>query len=189
LLAQARLGSTKALGELFEHCRRYLLLVANETLDSDLRPKGAASDHVQDTFVAAQRDFGQFHGSTEQELLAWLTKILTNRVAKHARRYRRAVKRKVDREVPLDAASDNGPLSLCGGQTPVEAAIVRDEAEQLRAALERLPEHLRQVLILRAWERRPFAEIAVLMQGTPESVRKLWGRALQRLQRELPDES
>jgi RNA polymerase sigma-70 factor (ECF subfamily) len=185
LIAHARSGSTSALGELLQHCRRYLLLVANESLDSDLRPKGAASDLVQDTFVAAQCDFWQFHGTTEQELLAWLTSILTHRLSKNVRHYRRTLKRELDREIPLAIAHDNGQLNAYSGVTPIEAAIACDDAEQVRAALERLPSHLREVLILRTWERRSFVEIATRLQSTPDSVRKSWARALRRMQIEL----
>ena len=60
LIAAARGGSASALGQLLEGCRKYLLLVANESLDSDLRPKGGASDLVQETFVQAQRIFERF---------------------------------------------------------------------------------------------------------------------------------
>jgi RNA polymerase sigma-70 factor (ECF subfamily) len=185
IITQARNGSTVALGQLLEHCRRYLLLVANDSLDSDLRPKGAASDLVQDTFVAAQRDFPRFQGATEQELLAWLTKILAHRVSKQVRRYRYTQKREVNREVPLGVAYVNGNFDFCGDVPPVDAAIARDDAARMRAALERLPSHLRTVLILRTWERRSFAEIAPQLQGTPESVRKAWARAVRRLQLEL----
>jgi DNA-directed RNA polymerase specialized sigma24 family protein len=55
----------------------------------------------------------------------------------------------------------------------------------VRAALERLPSHLREVLILRTCERRSFVEIATRLQGTPDSVRKSWARAVCRLQIEL----
>jgi RNA polymerase sigma-70 factor (ECF subfamily) len=113
LIHAARRGSTAALGQLLERCRRYLLLVANHSLDSDLRPKAGASDLVQDTFVEAQQDFSRFQGSSEPELLAWLTKILTNRLANNVRHYRYTLKRSVDREEPLGAGPttfDSRPL-------------------------------------------------------------------------------
>lgn len=187
LLDQARAGSTVALGRLMEGCRKYLLLVANEALDSDLRPKGGASDLVQDTFVGAHRDFAEFHGSTEPELLAWLTKILTNRISNNVRHYRYTHKRDVAREVSLEAGFD--PQGLAPNQEigPDQAAIAQDEAGRLKRAIASLPEPLREVLVLRTWERRSFAEVAARLNGTPESVRKLWGRAVRQLQEELDD--
>src|SRR5262249_7550847 len=64
-LAAARQGSVEALGQLLEVCRPYLLKVANDHLTADLRAKLGASDVVQEAFLEAQRDFGQFSGLTE----------------------------------------------------------------------------------------------------------------------------
>src|SRR5689334_22576253 len=80
-IRDARRGSQEALGRLLEGCRQYLLLVANEQLDAELRDKLGPSDLVQDTFADAQHDFPQFHGHTRQQLLAWLRRILLNNLA------------------------------------------------------------------------------------------------------------
>src|SRR5262245_49915002 len=94
----AQNGSGDALGELLQACRHYLLLVAEQNLDSDLRDKVAASDLVQDTCLEALRDFGrQFRGDTEEELLAWLKRILLNNLANQVRRYRGTEMRDVRR--------------------------------------------------------------------------------------------
>ena len=99
---RARNGSSEALGELFDGCRLYLLLVANEQLGSDLAAKTGGSDLVQETFVRAQQRFVSFDGATEVQLLAWLRKILLNHVISLQRRYLVAEKRRVSREVSLD---------------------------------------------------------------------------------------
>src|SRR5215831_5082709 len=102
LLDAARAGSREALGRLLESCRGYLLIVANGELDADLQAKEGASDRVQGTFLEAQRDFGQFQGTNEAELLAWLRRLLLNNIANFTRRYRSTGKRSVEREVALD---------------------------------------------------------------------------------------
>jgi len=186
LIAAARAGSSVAIGKLLENCRNYLLLIANRALDSDLRPKVGASDLVQDTFVEAHRGFPRFQGTTETELLAWLTTILGHRLANNNRRYRFADKRSVDREVSLDADCDIGQISLLRqSAAPHHTLIADDEAQRLRTTMERLSEPFRTVIQLRTWERLSYAEIAVRMQGTPESVRKMWGRAVRQLEAEL----
>lgn len=187
LLDEARAGSTVALGRLMEGCRKYLLLTANEALDSDLRPKGGASDLVQDTFCGAQRSFSEFRGTTEQELIAWLTTILTNRIGNNVRSYRYTHKRDVAREVSLDAGIDPRELGPNQQIGPEQAVMAQDEADRLASAIASLPGQLREVLVLRTWERRSFAEVAARLNGTPESVRKLWGRAVRRLQDKLND--
>ena len=89
-LAAARDGSRDALGQALEACRNYLLLIADRELGADLRPKGGASDLVQETFIEAQRDFDRFGGATEAEWLAWLRQLLKHRLANFRRRYRQA---------------------------------------------------------------------------------------------------
>src|SRR5262245_61070451 len=80
-LHDARLGGADALGQLVQGCRQYLLLLATAQFDYDLRNKFAPSDLVQDTFLDAQRDFVRFYGTTQQELLLWLRRILLNNLA------------------------------------------------------------------------------------------------------------
>src|SRR5262249_25645214 len=81
LLGPARAGSREALGQVIEAFRPYLLLVAREEQDPAFQGKGGASDLVEETFLEAVRDFDRFHGTTAEELLAWLRKLLLNNVA------------------------------------------------------------------------------------------------------------
>jgi RNA polymerase sigma-70 factor (ECF subfamily) len=187
-LPAARAGSREALGQALEICRGYLLRVANQGLDQDLRAKGGASDLVQETFLEAQRDFGQFQGSSEQELLAWLRLLLVHNVANFTRRYRGTDKRRVDREVGLDGTeSAAGRRARLATDTPSPSghAMAHEQAEKVRQALERLPEDYRRVIVLRNQERRSFEEIGPLMERSAEAARRLWSRAVERLQREL----
>jgi RNA polymerase sigma-70 factor (subfamily 1) len=109
-LPAARAGSREALGQAFEECRRYLLRIAEQKLDSELKAKGGASDLVQLTFLEGHRDFAQFHGDTEGELRAWLRRLLANNLASFTERYRATAKRHVQREVALEAGgSSNFP--------------------------------------------------------------------------------
>ena len=60
-----------------------------------------------------------------------------------------------------------------------------EEADELHAAMQRLPEDYRRLLVLRYQEEKSFEEIGQLMGRTANAVRKLWGRAIERLQAEL----
>src|SRR4051812_26104880 len=97
-LELARSGSREALGQVLDICRGYLILVAQRQLAPELQAKGGASDLVQDTFMEAQRDFAQFQGKSEEELLAWLRTLLLHNVGNFARRYRNTTMRAIDRE-------------------------------------------------------------------------------------------
>jgi RNA polymerase sigma-70 factor (ECF subfamily) len=183
LLAAARGGSAEALGHLLELCRHHLLGVAKREIEPGLRAKAGASDLVQDAFVEAHRIFERFQGQTADELLAWLRAILLNKLADFSRRYRQTAKRRVGQEVVLDGASDG---ALADPEpSPSGVASQAEQSEALRLAMDRLPEHYRQVLIWREWEDLPFGEIAQRLGRTVDATRMLWWRALERLQKEL----
>jgi RNA polymerase sigma-70 factor (ECF subfamily) len=191
-LAAARAGSPEALGALLEGCRRYLLGIADREFDPGLRAKGNPSDLVQETFLEAQRDFASFRGSTDAELLTWLRRILLRNLANFIRHYRQTTKRRVDRELRLGPAdsTDNGvPPLAAPTATPSRLAMAGEAARQLESAIARLPDDYRRILHLRYLEDRSFEEIAQVMQRSSNAVRLLWGRAVERLQRELEPES
>jgi RNA polymerase sigma-70 factor, ECF subfamily len=188
LLAAARAGSREALGQVLEACRGYLLLLARRECDPELQAKGGASDLVQETFLEAQQDFAQFHGSSEEELRAWLRQLLLHNLANFVRRYRTTAKRQLGREVGVDAG---GSAAGGGGTLPADVpspsglAMAHEQAEALRRALGRLPEDYRQVILFRYQEQRPFEEIARLMHRSSNAVRTLWSRAIRRLRQEM----
>src|SRR5437667_3797346 len=87
LLRRARAGSGPDLGRLLELYRKYLTLLARLQIGRRLQGKVDAADLVQDTFLQAHRDFGQFRGTTEKELISWLRQILAHSLAMCLRRY------------------------------------------------------------------------------------------------------
>lgn len=189
-LGAVRAGSPSAAGQLLEACRGYLLLVANQELEAGLRGKMGPSDLVQDTFLQAQAHLASFRGTSEAEVLAWLKQILRHQLIDVRRRYRRARKRQLAREVPLpggggESGRQVGADLVADLKSPGAEAIAREQAEALRQALLPLPDDYQEVIRLRNLERLSFAEIGQHMQRSAEAVRKLWARAIERLQHEL----
>ena len=183
----ARDGSPEALAWLLENCRPYLLLIADEELDADLRPKLGASDLVQQSVVEAHRDFAGFRGVSYEDLLAWLRGILRHNLADARRRYRDADRRKHSREQSLSQSpGEKLQQDLISNITPpLERVVSREQAAALEQTLKCLsPEH-QQVLALRYDESRSFAEIGVAMGRSEEAVKKLWMRAVRRLREEM----
>jgi RNA polymerase sigma-70 factor (ECF subfamily) len=184
-IAEARAGSPNSLGLALDACRAYLLKAAEEELDADLRVKVSASDVVQQTLLHAVRGFDGFRGNTEAELLAWLRRQLLNNLVNTARLYREAGKRRLSREVALDTGA-----SSCAGRldpsadisSPSEHAIAQEEREALEHAMQKLPDDYRRVLELRYQHERSFEEIGTEMGLTANAARKLWARAIKRLQ-------
>ncbi len=79
LITEARNGSDRALGQLLELYRSYLMLLARVQVGQSLQSKVDPSDLVQETYLQAQRHFGGFRGASEAELMGWLRKIMAER--------------------------------------------------------------------------------------------------------------
>ena len=188
LLSAARQGSRQSLGSALEICRQYLLLVANQALDEQLQAKGGGSDLVQDTFVEAQRDFARFTGSTRDELLAWLRRILLNNVANFRRFHLETRKRNagLERSIQDDPSASNPGVEIPSPQqSPSQFAIDQERMVALDRALRRLSAEQQQVIRLKNQQHLSFEEIGATIGKTSEAVRKLWARAVERLQQEL----
>ena len=182
LIKAARAGSSEALGRLLQSCRSYLLLIANEELDHDLRGKVAPSDAVQETLALACRRVNQFRGASHEEWLGWLRAILHNEL-RATERMHRAKKRDARREI---AATDSRTHDLpAEGHSPRAGAVEAEEVQRLRQALVRLSDDHRKVIMLRSWKELSFAEVARHLERTEDAARKLWVRAMERLEHEL----
>jgi RNA polymerase sigma-70 factor (ECF subfamily) len=134
--------------------------------------------------VEAHRGFAGFRGRSEDELLAWLRQILLHNLANLRRQYRATDKRQVQREVSLDTASENdlrGGL-VDEGSSPSMQARAREAQAALQQALEQLPASHRQVIQWRSLERCSFEEIGQRLHCSTNAARKLWTRAIQKLQ-------
>src|SRR5436309_873224 len=159
LLVLARAGSPAAAGELLEHYRPYLTVLARVQLGRRLQGKADAADLVQETFLEAHRDFGGFRGTTAGELRAWLRQVLARDVR---------LERSLSQE--LDESSRMLDAGLAAAQsTPSQQADRREQAVRLADALDRLPEAYRDVLILRYLEGLKFPEVARRMGRSLDS--------------------
>jgi len=179
-IREARAGDLEQLGRILESCRDYLSIMATRGLGHDLSAKGGASDLVQETLLGAYRDFGSFRGQSRDELLIWLQTILRNNLAVFRRRYRGTQKRRVAREVPIDTSDSQGPGNLVRDDStaPGVRAERRERTVALLAALNRLSEDHRRVILWRQYDQLPFSEIGQRLGRSGEAARKLWSRAL-----------
>jgi RNA polymerase sigma-70 factor (ECF subfamily) len=190
LLAHARQGDRTSLGAIAELYTNYLKLLARVQIDRHLQRRLSPSDLVQETFVKAWANFGQFRGQTEQELLAWLRTILVNAVKSAIERELKTGKRNARREVSLnervahlDRSVEQLDRALVSQiSSPSVQAGRRETAAIVADHLAALPDHYREVIVLRNLEGVSFDEIATRMGRTTSAVRSLWVRALDKLQ-------
>jgi RNA polymerase sigma-70 factor, ECF subfamily len=189
LLSGAREGDGGSIGELLQHYRNYLMLLATTQIERRLRPRVSPSDIVQETMLRAHRHFGQFRGQTERELLAWLRQILVNNLARFVERYVLAAKRDIRREISIDRAgaalaesSSQLKALLCArGQTPSAVVQGREEAVVLADRLAQLPDKYRDILVLRNIQGLSFEEAAAHLNRPIGATRMLWLRAIKTL--------
>jgi RNA polymerase sigma-70 factor (ECF subfamily) len=165
-----------ALARALESYRDYLTLVARRAIGPELAPKLGASDVVQETFLAAQQRIGSFRGSTEVEWRAWLKAILLHYLA-NQRRHHAAVKRRG----PVKNPARDPRAEAYAVMPPCSDLMRRERDAALAEALDRLPEHYRQVVRWHHQDRLGFGEIAARLGISADAAQKLWGRALIRL--------
>jgi len=187
LLELARAGDAEAFGQLLAMYRNYTRLLARTLIGTNLRLRQRLdpSDLVQETFLEAHRDFPQFEGSTERELLAWLRRILARNLADQARSHKAGL-RDYRRQESLEAVLERSGARvrqelLATASSPSAAAARREQAVLLADALAALPPDYREVIVLRNLERLRFDEVAARMGRSSGAVRMLWARALERL--------
>lgn len=186
LLAAARDGCPTSLGQVFEALRAQLLAVADEELPEALRAKVGPSDLVQETAMDMQRNFERFRGSTAEECFAWLRSILRNNVIDAVRHFEATQKRDVGLEFSLTAGPlpDGSGLPVCR-RLPDGSAIRHEDAALVNRVVARLPADQSRVIELRYWRGMSFAAIGADLGRSEDAVRKLWYRAVERMQVEL----
>lgn len=186
LIRLARSGMPDDLGRLMDTCRTYLTLVAQNEMDRSIASKEGASDIVQDTFLLAQKNFDQFTGTSEAQFKRWLIRILQRHLARRRRHLKKVQKRTVDREVRLDTVVDmeTREIALASREPqPSDAMILAEQNELLQAALGRLPQTYRQVVLYRHRDGMDFEQIAQQLGQSREAVRQRWVRGLEMLRR------
>ncbi|MBL8848471.1 MAG: sigma-70 family RNA polymerase sigma factor [Planctomycetaceae bacterium] len=166
-------------GRLLESFRPYLAAIAQAEFPSGLAGKLGTSDVVQDTIIKGLERFPQFQGSTREEFARWLRAILRNHIANVIETFS-AQKRDVGREKPGHAALIDPWQS-----SPSGIALSREERDRLDAALACLPDEPRRVILLRHRDDQTFAEIGEAIGKTEEAARKVWVRAVEKLQQAL----
>ena len=189
LLCGARAGNRQSIGDLLQHYRNYLMLLATTQVGRRLQPRVSPSDIVQETMLRAHRHFAQFNGRTERELLGWLRQILVTNLARFVEQHMLAAKRDVRKEVSLEhfgAALDESATGFqamlsAAGETPSVDAQHREEAVVLANRLAQLPKHYRDVLVLRNIQGLSFEEAARRLDRSLGATRMLWLRAIEKL--------
>jgi RNA polymerase sigma-70 factor, ECF subfamily len=180
---------TREPGEALEPFRSYLQVLAELHLDRRLRGKLDASDVVQQTMLRAYSAFGELRSREPEVLTAWLRRILASTLAdavKHYERDKRDIHLERSLEADLDRSASGFASWLAADQTSPSRQLERNE-ELLRLvdALARLPDRMREVVVLKHCQGRTLQQIADHIGRTVPAVASLLRRGLADLRREL----
>ena len=184
LVRRFRAGDESAARVLFERHADVLRARVARNLPRAMRPRVAASDVVQDAWLAAFLRLADFEDRGDGSFRRWLGTIVENKVLDEVRHHVGAGKRDVRREVDVQS----GIVRLAGPASGRSAsADLRDAEEKalVERAMSALPEAQREVMRLAHEERLTMEEAAVRMGRSLAAVRKLYSRAVLRLAQEV----
>jgi RNA polymerase sigma-70 factor (ECF subfamily) len=140
-----------------------------------------ANDLAQETFVRVYRHRERFDGG---KFTTWLYTIASN-LARNE--YRRRGRHPV---VSLQAESADRDSCLedvlpSPGAGPREAAEAQEQQDGVRAAVQELPDELREAIVLCEWEDMSAADAAAVLQTTSRAIESRLYRARRRLKDRL----
>lgn len=151
--------------------RRIQRLIGRMVRDVDL-----VEDIAQDTFIRAYRALAQFRG--EAQFYTWLYRIAIN-TAKKALMDLKRNPTVSENAYKSDDDDETSPVEneLTSSETPDAVLASKEIAQIINAAMEALPEELREAITLREIEGLSYEEISVAMSCPVGTVRSRIFRA------------
>jgi RNA polymerase sigma-70 factor (ECF subfamily) len=178
LLGRYCRGQTEAFGallrryerELYGYLRRYL---GDGTL---------AEDVFQNTFLQLYLKSSQYEAG--RPVRPWLYTIATHQAIDALRRNGRHQAVSLEQRIEPQDGEAGGLLEMLEthGPGPLEQAAGQERRERIRASVDRLPEFLRQVLILAYYQGLKYREIAEILDIPVGTVKSRLHAALVKLQ-------
>ena len=131
--------------------------------------RAEAEDLASDVFEKVFTRFDQYDGS-KSSVSTWIFTITRNTLIDHYRRTK-----------PTEELDEN-----LSDQSEIDEDLLRSESlEELAAALRRMPQELRDLIVLRYYDNRPLTEVAEMMGLSYGAVKLRHQKALGMLRRAL----
>jgi RNA polymerase sigma-70 factor (ECF subfamily) len=168
-----------------EDYRSALLLLARAHLAGQPLAGVDASDLVQQTLLEAHQGREHFRGHTEAELFAWLRQVLHHNfldACDKDRAGKRDVSRKVSEADLTQPFVGLDELLVAPDTSPSDRAVRSEELKRLEEALEALPQHQREAVLLRHIAGLTLEQVGERLGCTPAATAGLLYRGRQRLQ-------
>jgi len=139
-----------------------------------------ARDVVQSAYLSAFRGLNEFEGACQMS--TWLHRIVVNTALMHLRSRRRKPEGSIDVLLPDFQQDGHHVEQFSNWCAPADQLLERRQTRAtVRACIQRLPDHYREVLILRDIEELSTQEAAEALSMTPTAVKVRLHRARQAL--------
>jgi RNA polymerase sigma-70 factor (subfamily 1) len=186
LIERAQKGDREATAALFARAYPELMQAARFRMGPTLRARMDTLDLAQTAYIEAYRDLARYEYRGKGSFLRWLLRILENKIRRQIE-FLLAKKRDVRREVELDSPDverEGGPRAgRSPARPPAQRLVEREDRQRLEAAMDRLDERYREVLVDRYYLAMSWREIGAALGRSEEACQMLCRRALLKLKR------
>ena len=135
-----------------------------------------AEDLAQEAFVRAYNTLKRF--DTDKRFFPWLYTIALNLIRNHLKKKKPSL---------ADEASANKWLD--NGDSPEQAVVKRQQAEQLNSCLQKLPVDLREAIILRFYQDLLFEDLSEILDISLSAAKMRVYRGLEKLRSFMEESS
>ena len=183
LVERFKRGETEAFSLIFRKYRRRLAVLVYYRMSSELRGTVEVDDILQEVFLAAAQDMGNFTYQSPGSLMAWLSRI-SDHVVVDAVRYQNRGKRHAEEMLRFRSESNPAGPEPVDRETPSQVFARTENMQILFKKLDSLPAEYREIILLAKFEGLTTKEISERVKKSRESVALTLHRALKRF-REL----
>lgn len=196
LLTAARQGDPDAINKLLDRHRGGIRRLVEMRLDRKVQRRVDVSDVVQEVLVEASGRLDKYLDDPVMAFHLWLRQIAWDHIIDTYRRHRVSAKRNMDREQSMhvggeqvDESSVDLAIQLCDpAMTPAAVATQREIASKVEAAIEKLDDSDREVILMRHYEHLSNLEIAEVLGLNPPAASMRYLRAVRRLRTVLEED-
>lgn len=196
LLTAARQGDPDAINKLLDRHRGGIRRLVEMRLDRKVQRRVDVSDVVQEVLVEASGRLDKYLDDPVMAFHLWLRQIAWDHIIDTYRRHRVSAKRNMDREQPLNVGGDRVDessvdlaIQLCDpAMTPAAVATQREIASKVEAAIQKLDDPDREVILMRHYEHLSNLEIAEVLGLNPPAASMRYLRAVRRLRAVLEED-
>ena len=188
LIRRAIDGDQLSFATLFEKYRARLRRMIDLRIDGRLKGRVGTSDVLQDAFIDATGQLGNYAKSNQLPVFLWLRLIAGQRLAKAHRFHLGTAKRDVQREIKIpqghvpEASTFNLASHLVGNFTTASNHLRREELRaKVHDVLNQMKPNDREVIALRHFEQMTIKESAMVLGISEKAAGNRYLRAIERI--------